>query len=374
MTYFFFRLFKLISVSLFAGTFLFNYAKADDVSPAQLHAVIKELNKTHHATAQAKALLTRLQQQLRHDELSISRQRRAISNTVSKVTATQQQLRKLKGKAQTLQVQQKQQQGLLKKQVEAAYVMGKGSYLKMLLKQRESSHLEQMLGYYHYLNLARLNEITSLKETDKKIKSNQQRQQQQLTSLTQLLNQQKLHQKKLAVQMAKRRLTVKQTNLLLSNNQLKTQQLNDARQYLKRQLTHQVLANIRLGGLSHHSLNWPVKGKIIHDYRTYQFGGTRWDGVVIKAPQGTPVKAVANGQVVFADWLRGYGLVIVLNHGKHYMTLYGFNQTLLHKVGDKVLKGETIATVGNTGGRPQYSLFFQIRYRSSVENPHRFIR
>lgn len=374
MTYHFFRLFRLISVSLIAGTFLFNYAKADDVSPVQLHAVIKELNKTHHATAQAKALLSRLQKQLKHDELSISRQRRVITKTLSKISTTKQNLHRLKNQAQALQQQQKQQRELLRKQVEAAYVMGKGSYLKMLLEQRESSHLEQMLGYYHYLNLARLNAISSLKETDKRIQSNKLHHQQQLISLTQLLNQQKQHQKKLAVQLVKRRVTVKQTNLLLSNNQLKTQQLNDARQYLKQQLNQRVMANIRLGGLSHHSLNWPVKGKIIHDFRTQQFGGTKWDGVVIKAAQGTPVKAVANGQVVFADWLRGYGLVIVLSHGKHYMTLYGYNQSLLHKVGDKVRKGEVIATVGNTGGQPQDSLFFQIRYRSSVENPHRFIR
>ena len=91
--------------------------------------------------------------------------------------------------------------------------------------------------------------------------------------------------------------------------------------------------------------------------------------MVIDANYGQSVKAVYSGTVVFSDYLRGYGLVILLDHGKGDMTLYGFNQSLLKKEGDKVSAGETIALAGDTGGQPQASLYFEIRRNSKTQNP-----
>lgn len=369
---------QLIRASLIAGTFIFSLvcpnANADEVSQEQLDSVTAQLNKTHKVSKQAKQLLTKLQKQLKSDELKLSRQNRTVAKTSSQVREQQQHLDTLKDRQQELKKQQQQQRELLSKQIAAAYQMGYGDYLKMLLNQDKSSDMERTMGYYQYLNQARLKALDALTETTHELAQNEQEQQQRLAKLQQLLDTQKEQQQQLAQQRQARQRTVKKTNRLLANNQLKAQQLNQAKAYLARELANNAIPKIKLSGLKHRAASWPVKGHILHDYNTPQLGGSHWDGVVLKAKAGTPVKAIADGQVVFADWLRGYGLVIVLSHGHNYLSLYGYNESLLHEVGDKIAKGEPIATVGNSGGQEQNSLYFQIRYKSNVENPHRFIR
>ncbi|WP_165872791.1 murein hydrolase activator EnvC family protein [Celerinatantimonas diazotrophica] len=356
---------------------LTSLAFADNqVSQQQLDAVTHQLAKNKHAIGQAKALLATLQKNLKQDELAISNQQAKISKTITKVHSLQRQLSQLQDQATALEQQQEQQQKLLKAQIAAAYQMGKGSYLKMLLNQNKAAELDRLMDYYQYLNKARFESIQKLEQTTEQLKQNQVSQRQNLATLKSVLATQQKQQKQLLAQKSQRQQTVKKTNQLLANSQLKKEQLEQAKNYLNEQLAtpSDEAVDIHLTGLKRHQLNWPVKGKIIHDYQQSQLGGNRWEGVVIKAKAGTPVKAVADGKVVFADWLRGYGLVIVLSHGHHYLSLYGYNQELLLNVGDSVKKGETIATVGNTGGRPENSLFFQIRYKSRVENPHWFIR
>ncbi|CAG9295512.1 septal ring factor EnvC (AmiA/AmiB activator) [Celerinatantimonas diazotrophica] len=375
------KLYSCVSASFFAGTFacmlLTSLAFADNqVSQQQLDAVTHQLAKNKHAIGQAKALLATLQKNLKQDELAISNQQAKISKTITKVHSLQRQLSQLQDQATALEQQQEQQQKLLKAQIAAAYQMGKGSYLKMLLNQNKAAELDRLMDYYQYLNKARFESIQKLEQTTEQLKQNQVSQRQNLATLKSVLATQQKQQKQLLAQKSQRQQTVKKTNQLLANSQLKKEQLEQAKNYLNEQLAtpSDEAVDIHLTGLKRHQLNWPVKGKIIHDYQQSQLGGNRWEGVVIKAKAGTPVKAVADGKVVFADWLRGYGLVIVLSHGHHYLSLYGYNQELLLNVGDSVKKGETIATVGNTGGRPENSLFFQIRYKSRVENPHWFIR
>ncbi len=116
-------------------------------------------------------------------------------------------------------------------------------------------------------------------------------------------------------------------------------------------------------------LPWPIKDKVLHNYGSRQTGQINWKGMVINAKYGQQVKSVYSGTVVFAEYLRGYGLVVLLDHGKGDMTLYGFNQALLKKEGDKVKAGEAIALAGNTGGQTRPSLYFEIRRNSQAQNP-----
>jgi septal ring factor EnvC (AmiA/AmiB activator) len=115
-------------------------------------------------------------------------------------------------------------------------------------------------------------------------------------------------------------------------------------------------------------LPWPIKGAIIRQFGSPRFE-TRWDGVLISATEGTDIRAVTAGHVVFADWLRGYGLMIILDHGGGYMTLYAFNQSLYKKVGESVAAGTVIAAVGSSGGREDSGLYFGIRSKGKPVNP-----
>jgi len=122
-------------------------------------------------------------------------------------------------------------------------------------------------------------------------------------------------------------------------------------------------------------LAWPVAGRLAGEYGQPRDGGTvKWNGVLIEASQGTPVRAIYRGRVAFADWLPGLGLLLVLDHGDGYMSLYGHNQSLLKEPGDSVSPGETIAQVGDTGGQARPALYFEIRAKGEPVNPHDWIK
>jgi septal ring factor EnvC (AmiA/AmiB activator) len=122
-------------------------------------------------------------------------------------------------------------------------------------------------------------------------------------------------------------------------------------------------------------LKWPAQGRMVHHFGAYrEQGALRWNGVLIAAPPGSPVRAVHHGRVVFADWMRGFGNLIIVDHGGGYMSLYGHNESLLKGPGDWVRGGETLATSGNSGGQSQAGLYFEIRHKGTPVNPARWCR
>jgi septal ring factor EnvC (AmiA/AmiB activator) len=116
-------------------------------------------------------------------------------------------------------------------------------------------------------------------------------------------------------------------------------------------------------------MGWPINGQLNNQFGRKRRGSLRWKGVVINSVIGTPVQTVHQGQVLFADWLKGFGWVIVINHGSGYMSVYGHNQTLLKRVGEKVEAGEPIALVGKSGGQSRAGLYFEIRHQGIAINP-----
>ncbi len=122
-------------------------------------------------------------------------------------------------------------------------------------------------------------------------------------------------------------------------------------------------------------LYWPAKGKVKQLFGHWRSTGkVKWQGNMIKAKEGDPVHSVYYGRIAYADWLRGYGLIIIVDHGDGYMSLYGHNQTLLKEVGDWVDNNEIIATVGSSGGLQQVGLYFEIRYNGKPSNPARWCK
>ena len=109
-------------------------------------------------------------------------------------------------------------------------------------------------------------------------------------------------------------------------------------------------------------LTWPVAGTLLHDFgQSRATGSLKWNGVVLAAPRGREIRAIYHGRVIFADWLVGMGLLVIVDHGEGYMTLYGYNETTLKSVGDWVAPGDVIATVGDSGGQSRPGLYFEIR-------------
>ena len=121
-------------------------------------------------------------------------------------------------------------------------------------------------------------------------------------------------------------------------------------------------------------LNWPLKGRMLARFGSRKAGNLRWDGVMIGTPEGRKVKAVHRGRVAFADWLRGYGLLLIIDHGDGYMTLYGNNQSLFKETGEWVEASEPVALAGSSGGRPEPGIYFGIRVKGKAVNPRKWCR
>ena len=118
----------------------------------------------------------------------------------------------------------------------------------------------------------------------------------------------------------------------------------------------------------------PISGKIAARFGAKRGDGPTWRGMFIKAPEGTDVRAIAAGRVVFANWMRGYGNLIIINHGGEYLSIYGNNQTLMKQAGDAVKPGDVIASAGNTGGNEESGLYFELRHLGKAFDPSGWIR
>ena len=165
---------------------------------------------------------------------------------------------------------------------------------------------------------------------------------------------------------------------MLNSKQLLTKLVEEEENLISalQQLAQLSKPDEELNGLSQlkRKLAWPVKGRINRSFGSKKQGYLKWKGVLMAAPVGRQVKTIHNGTVLFADWLKGYGLVTVIDHGQGYMSLYGHNQTLLKSVGERVETGEPIALVGQSGGQLRPGLYFEIRYRGQAVNPKKWCR
>ncbi|MDR2614393.1 MAG: peptidoglycan DD-metalloendopeptidase family protein, partial [Candidatus Accumulibacter sp.] len=120
-------------------------------------------------------------------------------------------------------------------------------------------------------------------------------------------------------------------------------------------------------------LRLPVRGTVSNRYGGKRQEGSTWKGLFIRAAQGSEVKAIAGGRVVFSDWMRGFGNLLIVDHGDSYLSIYGYNDAVLTQVGDEVRGGDPIATAGNSGGNPESGLYFELRHQGQPVDPQKWI-
>jgi len=270
------------------------------------------------------------------------------------------------------------ERGALAQQLRTSYVTGRQEMLKLLLNQQNPARLGRMVIYYDYLNRARSLRLEVV-ESELEVLT-------QLTAesvdvgleLARLGRTQATELSALESSRDDRRaaLEVLEQDITTSGEEIR--RLRDEAQRLGELVAD--LGNSQglfppetAGGFSAVAgeLAWPVAGSLDSDFGQPRAGGQlRWSGVVMSAPAGTPVRAVYYGRVVYADWLPGLGLLIIIEHGSGYMSLYGHNEALLKESGDRVVPGEVIAHVGDSGGQTQTALYFEIRRDGEPIDPH----
>ena len=271
------------------------------------------------------------------------------------------------------------QQQQLARQIYSAYLLGRQDYPKMLLNQENPARVARVVTYYDYLNRARTERISQIQTTLSRLDTLEQQIREQRRDLEDLRAGQR--EQKTALETARAR----RGELLASLNREvrdQSQQMERLRadekrleqlvEELKTVLPDQPLpsgGNTRFAKLRGR-LPLPTHGAILARYGAQKnVGSLKWRGLLIGGREGQNVISVYRGRVVFADWLRGFGLLLILDHGDGYMTLYGHNQSLHKGVGDWVEAGEIIASLGNTGDMAQPGLYFEIRQNGEPRDP-----
>ena len=321
-----------------------------------------------------------LQATLREAELRISRLSREQRQLSAKAREAEQRLQRLQEEQAELAVDKKAQLEWLGKTVRASYQVGRQERLKLLLNQEQPTQIARLMRYQEYYQQARSerlqaleSELIALREVQQKITAARQT---LLDKRTAIL----AHATKLQSAQDARQQALVTLNQSLSERGSNIRQLEADRSRLETLLQEmqRSLNDIPadLGGKPFGSLAgklaWPLSGRITTSYNSRREGALRWQGVILQAPSGTPVRAVHSGRVVFADWLRGYGLLTIVDHGEGYLTLYGQNQSLLRDVGEWVSTGDTLALAGNSGGSNASGLYFEVRHKGKASNPTRW--
>ena len=396
----------------------------------------QEIAQTAKDIAELKKLLSKIQQEKSSAENALKKTETEIGELEKQVNELQQQEKKTEQELETLDTQKKklqssrlEQQKLIAIQARAAYQAGQQEPLRLLLNQQQPEKFSRNLTYYQYIGQARQQQINAFNETihqlsnistqiteqqtqlaeqrasviskQDRLKTLRQQRQEKVATLSQ---QQRKESKSLKARQADQAELNKVLQTIEATLARQAQEAREAerkrQQYLaeqQRQQAEQLLKNnpqpatgkqpqspmvstaiTHSGGnfsSAQGKLPWPVNGRLIARFGSAR-GDTRskWDGVLISSQAGTQVRAIHSGRVVFADWLRGAGLLVIVEHGDGYLSLYGHNQSLLSRPGDIVKTGQAISTVGNTGGQNQAALYFAIRKKGKPTDPVQWCR
>jgi septal ring factor EnvC (AmiA/AmiB activator) len=401
-------------------TCLFVPAFADEKADAQ-----KQLEAARADVAELKKLLDKLQleksgvqKELKTTESELGNLENQVKDLQQELEQSEKEIQRLNQEKKKLQGARLEQQRLIGIQARAAYQSGRQEYLKLLLNQQNPEKFSRTLTYYDYLSEARMAQLGAFNETlrqldnvEQEIAKQQEQLQQQKGQLDERHQQLAEVRKERQLALAKlnkefsardKKLKARQQDQAQLTRVLKTIEATLARQAREAEAARQrallaareqakpsagsaassgplVSSGASVGGpfaKARGKLPWPVDGRLLAGYGTPRGGDarTKWDGVLIGASAGSQVRAVHGGRVVFADWLRGAGLLVILDHGNGYLSLYGHNQSLLKDAGDMVDAGEAIATVGTSGGQEMPALYFAIRQQGRPSDPAQWCR
>ena len=401
-------------------------ANADERADAQ-----RQLEASQKEVAELQKLLGTLQQEKSGVQQQLQGTEREMGDLQKQIDSLEQQLEdgeaevdRLDEEKKKLQSQRAEQQELVALQIRAAYQSGRQEYLKLLLNQQQPEQFARNLTYHDYLSRARSEQLAAFNDTLRQLHDVEAElasqhallagQQVELQSRREALDKVRGEHREALAQLnaelsdGSRKLKAQQEEEAKLAGVLKTIEATLARQ--AREAEERRLAEIRAreqaeeqrrlaaaGGNSGNKarpaddgpsvssgapsyggpfaqargkLPWPVDGRLLARFGTPRDDGRlKWDGVLIGAAAGARVRAVHDGRVVFADWLRGAGLLVIIDHGGGYLSLYGHNQSLLKSAGDLVKAGEAIANVGSSGGRDSPALYFAIRQKGQPSDP-----
>jgi septal ring factor EnvC (AmiA/AmiB activator) len=364
------------------------YAEDLKEKSAQLDSVRGKIEDVKTSMEKARLETKTLQEELKKNETSAGSIALNIREIEKQLRQRGKRLDELKGKKSFHENVLSEQKSALAQQIRSAYMVGKNDYIKLLLNQEDPARVGRVLAYYDYHNQTRARQIHSVNteiEALTQLENNINRENDALLKLkqTQLTKNKEIEKSRNERNVI---LSTLLSQLVKQGLELQTlqQQEQETNSLLEKLSEKQARENLGITAVFEDippfsslkgKLDWPVEGKLVTRFGSYKRGEKlKWHGVIIDAKIGVEVQAVSGGQVVFADWFRNLGLLIIIDHGDSYMSLYGYNQSLLKNTGDWVLPGEVIALAGDSGGQLRSGVYFEIRNNGSPVNPAKWCR
>lgn len=388
---------------ILGGNFLvssFSYAD----NQQDLQSIRQSILEQEKKLAEQKKQRTQLTAMLKNQETAIANLLSSLDKLEKLLTQLSKDIKELNLQIDELEQKESEQQKILSKQLEGAFKLGKTSNMELVFSGQQSARNERIITYYGYINKMRQNRINELKQIQNELYQKKSTLEEKHKTQQELQIKQKQESDNLVGNQKERQKTVIALDKSMQLNQLKLDELKENENALKVQIAKAEKENKRIAeseekqaesirvkqksynynptkderalmarvsgiGKPAHLLNWPVSGSLLYRFGEPQEGVLRWKGIVIKAKEGTKVKAIADGRVILASWLQGYGFIVVIEHGKGDMTLYGYNQRVLVNVGDNIDEGQEIALVGTSGGQGSASLYFEVRRDGRALDP-----
>ena len=374
------------ALSLLLFYFCLYAAEAEQAKDQQ--EIESKLRTLEEELARYKENLESTEGQKSEIEETLKRNEKGISEFMNKIKDIEHDLNQNRDKISLLRDRQIElnrlkieQQKYVEQQVRVAYEMGKQEYLKVLLNQEDPNEIARLMTYYNYFIAARAEQIKNYNNTLidlDQVSADLAREMQSLERNRQALDKER---SALATTQGQKYQTLQALMSHIRSTGTEISKLENDRDHLEKLLSHIQTSLTELPvpssaqpfkGMRSRML-LPVDGKITETFgKRRNAGKLKWDGLFIEADEGQPVYAVHYGRVIFSDWLRGFGLLLIISHGEGYMSLYGHNQVLYLETGDWVDTGEMIATVGDSGGQSQTGLYFEIRIDGKPSDPQQW--
>ncbi len=383
------RLTLLLCICLVAGTGSTHASQQDELENLRkrIAGLQQELEKTSESRSE-------VADALRESERAISDSNRKLADLAQQHREAGRTLVQLQQQARQLKRDIQGQQMLLGEMLYQQYLGGKQEYLKLLLNNHDPNQAAREMQYYEYIARSRAAWLKTLRNNLAQLNTVTTQTMQKSAEITALQEEQKLQKQTLEEDkrthqqvLGKIALQLKQQRREIGRLQRDENHLAQLVEKLSRMLaqpkskgmfSNDNLPDGRFDGSPFEQLKGkltlPVKGEVSN-----KFGNARpdstvlWKGLFLRATANQSVKAVAAGRVVFADWLRGFGNLLIIDHGKGYMSLYGNNETLYKQVGDVLRGGDTIAAVGNSGGNEDSGLYFELRHEGKPMDPMKWV-